>query len=484
MAAAVLFAALLTLPALASGAIPPIAEGRRVGIAEDAWAVRVQTDLAQVERTVTHEAGPGVVELRVPIGARDVQAFVPEAGAYRDVPWVWLSADRIAARVEGNGSSAPAILLVLFRVPAGPTGLSLDLTPAQPTTMLRFAATLPEGWQARIVDGAPLALAGGTWSATWTNPTADPRLAVSLAQDVGPSPLLVLGALTLLILVGSLVRSRTARGKEPKPDMGLLDHLHELQARLRVVLLAVALLMLLLFTVELVPVTVAGLPLAVPMPSLTDNIAAQTFRLVSQQFVPPGVELVVVDPLSGAVVQVEVALFLALLVASPLIAYEAGAFLMPALTRRERRTLLQAIPAATGLFVTGAAFAYFLMVPTMMRVLYSYAQGLGARPFLAVDSLVSFAIIVTLIFGIAFELPVFMVALAKLDLVSPATMAAKWRHVIVGIFVLAAVITPDPTIVSQLMVALPLMVLYGVGIVASRAAVKQPSTAKAALSPS
>jgi sec-independent protein translocase protein TatC len=105
----------------------------------------------------------------------------------------------------------------------------------------------------------------------------------------------------------------------------------------------------------------------------------------------------------------------------------------------------------------------------MMRVLYSYALGLGARPFIAVDSLVSFALVVTLLFGLAFELPVFMVLVAKLGLVSPAAMRAKWRHIVVGIFVLSAVITPDPSVVSQVLVAVPLCVLYVAGLVASKA---------------
>ncbi|MCA1813178.1 MAG: twin-arginine translocase subunit TatC, partial [Halobacteriales archaeon] len=200
----------------------------------------------------------------------------------------------------------------------------------------------------------------------------------------------------------------------------------------------------------------------------------------SQQFVPPGVELVVTDPISAAMVQVEVALALALLIGSPLVAYEAASFLMPALLPPERKLLLRAIPAVTGLFLAGAAFAYLLMVPTMMRVLYSYALGLGARSLLTVDSLVSFALIVTVIFGLSFELPVFMVVLAKLGLVSPATMRAKWRHIVVGIFVLSAVITPDPSVISQVLVAVPLCVLYVAGLIASQAATKAPAAEGAA----
>lgn len=471
----IVLAAMLFGPSPLADAQP---SGGAPNVADRQVSLRAMAGFAQVEDALRLQS-PGNAELIIPPLADSVQAFALDGEQATALPWTWTAADRILIRATQGGGSPVLTLQVSYRIALGPSGAALDLTPTSPTAALRFAAQLPDGWEARLANGPAFVHAGPAWTQSWANIKAGAALAVAVAPNVGPSPLVVLGAMMVLILLGSLARSLTARGKEPNAAMGLLDHLHELQARLRVVLLAVALLMLVLFTVELVPISVGGLQLAMPVPSLTDNIAAQTFRLISQQFVPPGVQLVVVDPLSGAMVQVEVALFLALLVGSPLIAYEAGAFLMPALTPRERRSLLRAIPAATGLFVAGALFAYLLMVPTMMRVLYSYAQGLGARPFLAVDSLVSFAIIVTLIFGIAFELPVFMVALAKLGLVKPQTMATKWRHIVVGIFIAAAVITPDPTVVSQLMVAIPMLVLYGIGLVAARAAVKPPSMRQA-----
>lgn len=444
-----LLPALLLLVALA-----PAAQALEAG--SHTWSWRFLDDRAQVEDALALEGPGAALRLDVPGSARDVQAFVNGAPA----PWAWVGPRTL--EVELPAAVGPRDARVRYVLPLPATGLAVERTIALPTRQLTLALEPPAGWAAEV-DGRPLGR-GDLGSA------AEGRaVALRVAPIAEPSPLVVLGVLTAAMLVLALARAATAKGRELPEPMGLLDHLRELQVRLRVIVIAVAVLMLVLFTFSLMPVALGGLTVPLPLPSLGDTIAAQTFRLVAQQFVPPGVELVVVDPISGALVQVEVALFLAVLVASPLIAMELGTFLMPALTRPERRVLLRAVPAATGLFFAGALFAYLVLVPTMMRVLYGYAEGLGARPLISVDSLVSFAVIVTLLFGLAFELPLVMVALAWLGVAAPQGMARAWRHVVLGIFVLAAIITPDPSVVSQVLVALPLLVLYGVGLVAARA---------------
>lgn len=430
------------------------------------WQWAVFEDRAQVldDLLVT---GPGAdLRLDMPAGARELQVFVDGTAA----PWAWVGPGIIEVHLARLASQPAAEVHVQVRyvVPVGPGGVQAQREITLPTREFTVGVTAPEGWTVAL-DGAAREH-GGLGSKA-----PGEVVALRVAPAAGPSPLFALGGLLALVLAATMLRAARAKGRALPAEMGLLDHLRELQSRLKVIVLAVALLMLFLFTFALQPVHLGGVEVAVPMPSFTENIAAQTFRLVAQQFVPPGVELVVFSPVSGALVQVEVALVLAVLVATPLIAYELGSFLTPALMPSERRLLMRAVPAATGLFVAGALFAYALMVPTMMRILYSYAEGLGARPLISVDALVGFAVVVTLVFGLAFELPLGMVALAKLGVVSPQAMAAKWRHAALGVFVLAAIITPDPSVVSQVMVAVPLLGLYAVGVVASRAAVRTPA---------
>jgi len=451
---------------LAAAVLAPTAQA--LAATDHLWSLRVLAGRgeAQAREALQLQGEAPALLLDLPPGAREVQAFAGGAPA----PWSW--ADDHTLRVDLPAGARDARVEVRYLLSAGPVGLAATKTLTLDTARLDVEAGLPTGWRgslgAQELDRAGRASLGPL--------AAGQALTLHLAPDTGPSPVVVLGALTLLVLLGTLARAWTARGRETHGQpMGLLGHLQELSSRLRVALLAVALLMLALFTFALEPVDVLGQRVPVPVPSLGDNIASQTFRLLAQQYVPQGVELVVMSPVTGAMVQVEVALFLAVLVASPLLAYEAGAFLMPALLPRERKLLLRTVPVVTGLFIAGAAFAYVVMVPTMMRVLYTYAQGLGARPFIAVDSLVSFAIIVTLMFGAAFELPAVMLVLAKLGVVSPATMASKWRHIVVGIFVGAAIITPDPSVVSQLLVAIPMLGLYLAGLAAAKLAVDRPA---------
>lgn len=433
-----------------------------------AWDWWVFPGQAQVQDDLLVRGPGAAVRLDLPPGAREVQAFVDGSAAL----WRWVGPQALEVQLPRalDQPASQARVQVRYVLPVGPSGVQAERGISVDTRQLVVGVEAPEGWAAAIEGFARDRADLGTR-------TAGQSVAVRVAPAAGPSPLPALGALLLLVLAAVLVRGARVPGRQLPEAMGLLDHLRELQARLRVVVLAIAGLMLFTFSFGLQPV--GGLPFPVPVPSLTDNLAAQTFRLVAQQFVPPGVSLVVFSPVSGALVQVEVALVLAVLLATPLLAYEVGAFLSPALLPHERRVVLRAVPAATGLFVGGALFAYAVMVPVMMQVLYSYAEGLGAAPLLSVDALVSFAVVVTLVFGLAFELPLGMVALAKLGLVSARDMAAKWRHAVLGVFIVAAIITPDPTVVSQVLVAGPLLGLYALGLVAAHAATRAPAGAPA-----
>src|SRR5438067_10937952 len=109
------------------------------------------------------------------------------------------------------------------------------------------------------------------------------------------------------------------------------------------------------------------------------------------------------------------------------------------------------------------------MAPFMMRTLYAYAPTVGARPFLVVGDLVGFALLVVTSFGLAFELPVVMYALSAIGLIQARTFRKYFRHALVVIFLVAGIVTPDPSIVSPLLVGVPVTALYVVGMLAAAA---------------
>lgn len=274
----------------------------------------------------------------------------------------------------------------------------------------------------------------------------------------------VLGVLAFIVnlAAATLVRVPRLRAGE---SAGLLDHLRELQARILSVVLAVAVLLLLFFTFGVRKVDTSwGFPVMAPWPSQDMSVAALAFRALADAFVPPGVTLVVTSPLDGVVSLILVALALTAFAATPIVAWHVSLFLGPALEKKEARAALVAIPIALGLFLAGVAFGWVVMVPTVFSTLYGYAGALDAALLLTVNSLVSFSAVMLLVFGIAFELPVVMAALSRVGIVEARTWATGWRHAILAIVIVAAIVTPDPTVVSQLLVAVPMLGLYVLGI--------------------
>ncbi len=275
--------------------------------------------------------------------------------------------------------------------------------------------------------------------------------------------------MVVLVILASLLMQRLWNVPEqnPRAEMELMEHLQELQHRLITVLTAWGFLVLFFFSFGPGTVEVSGRTIPSPVPTIHGSFSAHVLDHLRTVFMPEGVQLVVLGPTEAVLAQLQVTAFIALLAASPLITHQIGAFLAPGLLENERRFLLRTLPLVTILFVLGSAFAYALMIPITMEVLYGYAQAIGAVELLTLPELVSFVIVLMVLFGIAFELPVIMVALVELELATSDTYIEYWRHAVVVIAILAAAIS-DPSIVSQLLVAGPVVGLYLLGILASK----------------
>lgn len=181
---------------------------------------------------------------------------------------------------------------------------------------------------------------------------------------------------------------------------------------------------------------------------------------------PAGGQLIATEVASPFFAPIKLAFFAALLVTMPWLLYQAWAFVAPGLYQREKRLALPLLASAVALFYAGCAFAFFLVLPTVFGFLTSITPT-GVAMMTDITAYLDFVLVIFLAFGASFELPVALVILVALGWVSPKQLRDSRGYAVVGIFIVAAVITP-PDVVSQLMLAIPMCLLYEIGILATR----------------
>lgn len=181
---------------------------------------------------------------------------------------------------------------------------------------------------------------------------------------------------------------------------------------------------------------------------------------------PQGGQMIATDVVGVFLVPVKVAGWVSLLLAMPYVLYQAWSFIAPGLYAHEKRLAVPLLVASCLLFVAGMAFAYFIFFPGMFRVMASFTPE-GVAWMTDIDKYLGFVMGMFLAFGATFEVPVVVVLLVIMGVVTVEKLAEIRRYVIVGAFVVAAVITP-PDVASQLMLAIPMCLLYEVGILAAR----------------
>jgi sec-independent protein translocase protein TatC len=238
----------------------------------------------------------------------------------------------------------------------------------------------------------------------------------------------------------------TERGDELGGEQPLIDHLVELRARL-----------IRSFAVVLV-LFLALVPLA---HRLYAWLAAP---LVAR--LPEGTQMVAIDVVTPFFTPIKLAFFVAIFAAVPYLLYQTWAFIAPGLYRREQRYAKPLLVSAIALFYLGCAFAYFVVLP----LLFAFLTGItpeGVAMMTDISRYLDFVLVLFLVFGLCFEVPVAVVILVLLGVVSVEQLKQARPYVIVGAFVIAAIATP-PDVLSQLLLAVPMCLLYEVGIVAAR----------------
>jgi sec-independent protein translocase protein TatC len=175
------------------------------------------------------------------------------------------------------------------------------------------------------------------------------------------------------------------------------------------------------------------------------------------------------SPTTSIVVFTKVALISGLALAMPVLVYQLIRFIIPGLTPQEKRYLFLILPGATISFIAGAAFAYFIMLPTAIPFLKGFLSDI-IKPNWFIDRYISF--ITSLLFwvGLSFETPLLIFFLAKLGIVTPAVLSRYRKYAILVIAVIAAVITPTPDPFNMILVMAPLILLYEIGILLAKLA--------------
>ncbi len=162
--------------------------------------------------------------------------------------------------------------------------------------------------------------------------------------------------------------------------------------------------------------------------------------------------------------KLKVAAIAGVFLASPAVLFQAWQFVAPGLHEHEKRYVVPFVVFGTFFFVAGAAFCYALVFQVGYGFFLRQYRTISIEPTIRISEYLSFSSRLLLAFGVTFELPVVAFFLARVGLIDHRTLIRPWRYALIGIFVIAAVLTPGPDVASQLLLALPLVLLYGVSI--------------------
>lgn len=237
------------------------------------------------------------------------------------------------------------------------------------------------------------------------------------------------------------------------PQEGFISHLIELRTRLLRAVMAILIVFVALFLY--------------PGPSAIYDLLAQPM-LAS---LPEGTRMIATGVITPFMVPVKVTLLAAFVLALPVVLYQAWAFVAPGLYKHEQRLALPLIASSTLLFLLGMAFCYFVVFRTVFHFIAGFApQSITPAP--DIEAYVSFVMTMFVAFGVTFEVPIAVILLVKSGVVTVQKLRAARGYVIVGAFVIAAVVTP-PDVLSQFMLAVPLCLLFELGVLVASAMKKR-----------
>src|SRR6266566_1317165 len=224
-------------------------------------------------------------------------------------------------------------------------------------------------------------------------------------------------------------------------QMSFLDHLEELRKRIINSLIAVGVALLVCWT-----------------------FADPLFRIISRPIVAAGVQLNMTKPTEGFNLELKLALLAAVFLAAPFILAQVWLFIAPGLYKHERRYALPFIIFSTLLFVAGGLFGYFIAFPFALQFLIEWGRNMKLTTIISATEYFDLFIMIELGLGVIFEIPALIFVLARMGLVSGGFLLRNTRYAILIAFIVAAVITPTTDIPNMMMMAVPMILLYMLGV--------------------
>jgi sec-independent protein translocase protein TatC len=273
--------------------------------------------------------------------------------------------------------------------------------------------------------------------------------------------------------------------------MSLGEHLNELRRRIIFSIIAVAVCMgiclffvrpLVQFLAQPVYNAVYQVEMEARQHAVEVNTPAGATPAKVAPIAPGEPLLVVLTPMEAFSTGIKAALLAGFVIASPYVFYQLWLFIAAGLYPHERRLIHVYVPFSVGLFLAGAAFCYTFVLRFGLPIVLNFANLAYdmAKPTIRLSAAINFVITMCLVMGACFQTPLVMMGLTRLGLVKPEFYTKYWRHSIVIIFIVAAVITPTPDMFNQCAVAVPMMLLYWLGVLLAKMAAKKRAAAQAA----
>jgi sec-independent protein translocase protein TatC len=230
---------------------------------------------------------------------------------------------------------------------------------------------------------------------------------------------------------------------------GIIEHLADLRKALLISVLAIGVASMVCYAFSEQLLDIVTLPL----------------RSIHQQLIVTGVT-------EAFFVKLELSFLAGVIIAFPIVAWAIWGFFKPALYPHERKYIYVLFPATLFLFATGVLFSYFGILPLVLKF-FVYIAGQNLQTMFKVDQYVSFVMSFSLPFGIVFELPVIMFFMTKIGIVKPEMLTKNRKYIILAIVIIAGALTPGPDPISQIMMAIPMYILFEVSIIVSKFAKPQ-----------